>query len=99
MPKGADGRKFDRRNYAKARAGCRIEGRHVHRREYYDAWIIIPSVDTRISFSGPPNQNTPFLGAGQAMNFNLRARKVYYIAALPSLTGTLSIWLAKYAEG
>lgn len=64
--------------------------------EYYDAWIIIPSVDTRISFTGPPNQNTPFLGAGQAMNFNLRARKVYYIAALPSLTGTLSIWLAKY---
>jgi hypothetical protein len=67
--------------------------------EIYDAWIIIPSVDTRISFSGPPNENTPFLGAGQAMNFNLRARKVYYLAALPTLTGTLSVWLAKYKEG
>ena len=67
--------------------------------EYYDSWIIIPSVDTRISFSGPPSQNTPFVGAGQAMNFGVRIRKIYYIAAVPSLVGTLSIWLAKYTEG
>lgn len=64
--------------------------------EYYDAWVIIPSVDTRISFTHQPDQNTPFVGAGQSVNFQVKARYIFYQAALPTLRGTLSLWLAKY---
>ncbi|MBF6555573.1 MAG: hypothetical protein IVW52_05275 [Acidimicrobiales bacterium] len=65
----------------------------------YDAWILNPSVDTRIDFDKAPNQNTPFIAANLFMHFAVRKQKVYYLAVNPASVGTMQVWLLKYAPG
>lgn len=65
----------------------------------YDAWILNPSIDTKIDFSKPPSQNTPFVSANSRMQFAVRAQKVYYLAQNPGTVGVMQIWLLKYAAG
>lgn len=65
----------------------------------YDAWILNPSVDTRIDFNKPPSTNTPYISAASRMQFAVRAQKVYYTAATAGQVGTMQIWLLKYLVG
>ena len=67
--------------------------------EFWDHWIISPSIDSRISFRAQPTPNTPIITAGQTMNFQVRARTVYYVSANPGTSGSLNLWLAKYSGG
>jgi len=66
---------------------------------FWDAWIITPTIDSLVSFKGAPTQNTPVLPAGQAMNFQIRARVVHYQAA-PGVVGTgqLFVRVARYVD-
>jgi hypothetical protein len=64
----------------------------------YDAWILNPSIDTKIDFNKPPSQNTPFISANSRMMFQVRKQKVYYLAeGVPVAPGTMQIWLLKFA--
>lgn len=63
----------------------------------FDAWILNPSIDTKIDFNGPPNQNTPFISANSRMQFQVRAQKVYYLSQNPGLVGTMQVWLLKFS--
>lgn len=64
--------------------------------QVYDAWILIPTVDSRISFRGPTSQNTPAISAKWATNFQVRARTVWYSSAIPGEKGVMNIWLGRY---
>ena len=65
----------------------------------YDAWILNPSIDTKIDFDKPPNQNTPFISANSRMQFQVRKSRVYYLSQNPGTTGTMQIWLLKFLVG
>lgn len=64
----------------------------------YDAWILNPSVDTKISFTAPPSQNTPFISANSRMQFQVRAQKVWYLAQNAGTTGVMQIWLLAFKD-
>lgn len=66
--------------------------------QFYDAWILNPSVDTKIDFTKAPNQNTPFITANSRMQFQLRAQKVWYLAQNAGNVGVMQIWLLKFQE-
>jgi hypothetical protein len=74
-------------------------GNYYDAKAVYDAWILNPSIDTRIDFKKPPSQNTPFISANSRMQFAVKKQKVYYLAANPGTTGVMQIWLLKYASG
>ena len=65
----------------------------------YDAWIVNPSIDTKIDFDKPPNQNTPFIAANTFMHFQVRKSKVYYLSQNPGTTGVMQVWLLKFLVG
>lgn len=66
--------------------------------EIWDSWIVIPSIDARISFKGPPASNTPIVLANSTMNFQVRAQIVCYVAANVGETGQLNLFLARYRD-
>ncbi len=64
--------------------------------DVYDAWILNPSIDTKIDFDKMPSQNTPFISANTRMQFQIRKQKVWYLAQNPGTVGTMQLWLLRY---
>lgn len=71
-------------------------GNFYDARDVYDAWILNPSIDTKIDFDKMPSQNTPFIAANTFMQFQIRKQKVWYLAQNPGTVGVMQVWLLRY---
>ena len=64
--------------------------------QYWDSWILIPTIDTKISFTGLPNQNTPTVPGSSTYTAQVHKRTVYYQSANAGTSGRLNIFLARW---
>jgi hypothetical protein len=96
---GIKTRSYDLSTEVVAPTAISSTGNYYDAGRVWDSWIVTPSINAQISFSGPPNQNTPVINAGLNVVSQTRSRYIFYIAA-PGITttGTLSIRLARYAD-
>lgn len=96
--RGIKTRPFDVEDQVIAPEPITDKGSRFDAGRFFDSWALVPSIDAKISFEGPPSGNRPTVAAGTTFTVSVRKRVVYYQAANAGASGTLSIYMLRYAE-
>ena len=83
---------FDDHIFTIAKNPIRYQGTQHDLGDYYDAAILVPSIDAQIEIDRPVQPETPVIFAQTSFNIKHRVRTIHYKGTSQTLQGTLSIW-------